>query len=170
MFNIGNKPTKMDIMRKHVTSLYSELDDGQKESLEILLGTCDTDHMARLLCNLRVVKNKNFVLKGIDMFWDPNKILEAYRSGEIYEDYLAQCFFFNVSNFSIQTVNYDGNNRLIQTIQDNEDIVQYLDTYSNAIMSYDKDKLLGLDLDVLIVESIEDSTLERITRYIENNM
>jgi hypothetical protein len=161
------KETRMDIIQERLPELYSDMDDEVKGNIEEICKTTKIDVLVGLLSKVEFIKKKKFNLHDINTTWEPNTVIELYRLGTVNLDYICQCFFFNASISSIQTINYNGSDREIQTISGNEDIIPFLDVYYNVFMSYNAPKIPNKHF--LVVESLIGKPIDRIIKYIEDN-
>lgn len=114
--------------------------------------------------------NVNFKIMNITETWDPYAVLNMYKEGQLELDYIKQCFYWNASCQTVQTVNYDNGDRTIQYIQGHDDIKEHLDIYHAAYMSYNAPKSSTYGLNILIIESIDNSIVDKLIDYIKKNV
>lgn len=166
---MADPETRMEQIRKEYPHLLERCDSVTYKLYEkALIGKLDVEDVIEHLKHTTDEK-QCFNLYNVTEYWNPYEVLDMYYNGNIGIDYIKQCFYWNATIQSIQTINYIDNDREIETISgDHPDLEKLLDIYHAVYMSYDAPpKTYGLK--VLIVESLKGSPIDEIIRYIKTN-
>lgn len=117
------------------------------------------------------MKKRNSLIQHITYVWDYKYAIRSYNNGELTVEDMCKYFFFNESNYSIQTVIIKNYVREIITITDELDCKDQLDHYKNVFMRKNAPKGTLDNGNYLIVdEYYSQSVSDDILQYIRSNV